>query len=84
MNWAYLEVACADPLRELRGIVISQAEYRSTVRVHFYVGSAISKTYTQRTSMPSSFRRFCGPSWQVTGQYLKLYRGDDFHSLSNS
>ena len=32
MNLVYLEAACADPLCELRGFAISQAEYRRTVR----------------------------------------------------
>jgi len=32
VNLVYLEAACADPLCELRGFAISQAEYRRTVR----------------------------------------------------
>ena len=35
VNLVYLEAVCAEPLFELRGFAISQAEYRRTVRATF-------------------------------------------------
>jgi len=70
VNLVYLEAACADPLCELRGFAISQAKYRRTVRATVSAQAVPFPNLRSRTFIPSYFRKFRSPTWQVTEHYL--------------